>query len=324
MATNQGFQSLIPGEELNTWYLYYVITEMVPYLESIGSGSTFSEISKREVQRVEIPVPSMEEQLRIASVLRNTDSCARVNQRLVRKSERVQIGVAEQLFRRYNTDTTTHPMVGEYSEQWDLVKLSDICDVVDAEHFTPEYTDNGIPLIRPGDMREGKISLKEVQKSVSEDVYKEMIQRCEPTGGDVLYSRSQNFAIASVVDSEKRFCIGQDMVVIQPNDVDRDFLLHLLNSPLVRDQAKRRSTGTTFSRINLGDIRSLDVPIPNQEAQTKIAGKLDSLERYREINQTTANAGQTAGEGLARKLVSGELRTHNKQIEISNEVRVDG
>ena len=323
MATNQGFQSLIPGEEVNTWYLYYVITEMAPYLESLGAGSTFSEISKRTVQRVQIPVPPMEEQLRIASVLKNIDDHTRVNQEIINSSETLRVGTAERLFRYYDDTTTTHPMIGEYPAEWELPKLSDVCEVVDAEHFTPDYVDDGIALIRPGDMREGIISLDEVQKSVSEDTYDEMTRRHTPTNEDVLYSRSQNFAIASVVDTDCRFCIGQDMVSIKPNNVERDFLRHLLNSPLIRDQAKRRSTGTTFSRINLGDIRDLEIPIPSSEVQSEISEKLNTLEEYREMSQSAVEYSSVIAEGLSERLISGEIRTGNKQIEVSEKVLIN-
>ncbi|AZH27290.1 restriction endonuclease subunit S [Haloplanus aerogenes] len=97
MATNQGFQSLIPGEEVNTWYLYYVITEMAPYLESLGAGSTFSEISKREVQRVQIPVPPMEEQLRIAGILYDTDQGIFNTQSMLDEQEVIRKGVVREV-----------------------------------------------------------------------------------------------------------------------------------------------------------------------------------------------------------------------------------
>lgn len=73
MATNQGFQSLVPGEELNTWYLYYRMRKDASYLESLGAGSTFDEISKRVVEKVEIPIPPLPEQRKIASVLCTVD-----------------------------------------------------------------------------------------------------------------------------------------------------------------------------------------------------------------------------------------------------------
>jgi type I restriction enzyme S subunit len=73
MATNQGFQSLVPGESVDTWYLYYRMQEEANYLNSLGSGSTFSEVSNTTVQRVKIPIPPIGEQGQIADILKSID-----------------------------------------------------------------------------------------------------------------------------------------------------------------------------------------------------------------------------------------------------------
>ena len=46
MATNQGFKSLAPKEDVETWYLYYRMLEIAPFLESLGAGSTFDEVQR--------------------------------------------------------------------------------------------------------------------------------------------------------------------------------------------------------------------------------------------------------------------------------------
>jgi len=74
MATNQGFQNLIPGKSLDTWYLYYRMKEEAAYLESIGSGSTFSEVSNSVVKKVKIPIPPIEEQKQIAEKLQSIEA----------------------------------------------------------------------------------------------------------------------------------------------------------------------------------------------------------------------------------------------------------
>jgi type I restriction enzyme S subunit len=73
MATNQGFQSLVPHDGIDTWYLYYRMEEEANYLNSLGSGSTFSEVSNTTVQRVKIPIPPVDEQKEIANVLKSID-----------------------------------------------------------------------------------------------------------------------------------------------------------------------------------------------------------------------------------------------------------
>ena len=70
MATNQGFKSLVPDPRvLDANYLYHWLRANRPLLESLGNGATFKEISKATVERVEVPLPSIDEQRRISAIL---------------------------------------------------------------------------------------------------------------------------------------------------------------------------------------------------------------------------------------------------------------
>jgi type I restriction enzyme S subunit len=97
MATNQGFQSLVPGQDIDTWYLFYRISYMVPYLESLGSGSTFSEISRQTVRNLKIPVPPLDEQREIGRRLRTIDEMIHANQEQVQELRRLKRGLMQDL-----------------------------------------------------------------------------------------------------------------------------------------------------------------------------------------------------------------------------------
>jgi type I restriction enzyme S subunit len=63
MATNQGFKSFIlTPDKLNPGYLYHWLRANGAYLESLGSGATFKEVSKAVVPRIKLPLPSLGEQ----------------------------------------------------------------------------------------------------------------------------------------------------------------------------------------------------------------------------------------------------------------------
>ena len=70
LATNQGFKSLVFGEDVCPEFIYYSLVEQRHVLERLASGSTFREVSKRDFVRLELAVPQqIEEQQRIAAVL---------------------------------------------------------------------------------------------------------------------------------------------------------------------------------------------------------------------------------------------------------------
>ena len=70
---NQGFKNIICKEGITPRYLYTVLLLNVEYLNSLGRGATFKEISKGIVESIRIPVPSMELQQQFAAFVEQTD-----------------------------------------------------------------------------------------------------------------------------------------------------------------------------------------------------------------------------------------------------------
>ncbi|MCD5401472.1 restriction endonuclease subunit S [candidate division NPL-UPA2 bacterium] len=70
MCTNQGFKSLIPSSQIHNWFLFFALKYFIPVLQSLGRGQTFTEISKRQVESFEIPLPDFFIQQRIAAELK--------------------------------------------------------------------------------------------------------------------------------------------------------------------------------------------------------------------------------------------------------------
>ena len=70
---NQGFKNIICKEDITPRYLYTVLLLNVDYLNSLGRGATFKEISKGIVENIRIPVPSMELQEQFAAFVEQVD-----------------------------------------------------------------------------------------------------------------------------------------------------------------------------------------------------------------------------------------------------------
>ncbi len=70
MATNQGFKNFICNSKLlNNKFLYFFLRLKVKYLQSLGRGATFTEISKTALEKIDVPVPSIEAQKQIVAKL---------------------------------------------------------------------------------------------------------------------------------------------------------------------------------------------------------------------------------------------------------------
>ena len=74
LATNQGFQSLVAGDDLLPWFLLIWIQHNKVEFTRRASGSTFPEISRSEVRRIPILLPPLDEQQRIAGLVKAVDA----------------------------------------------------------------------------------------------------------------------------------------------------------------------------------------------------------------------------------------------------------
>ncbi|MEN2436228.1 restriction endonuclease subunit S [Weeksellaceae bacterium A-14] len=115
ICTNQGFKSLVLNEELTyNKFIYYWIKNNVEYLQSIGTGTTFAEISGNVVKEIDIKLPPLPEQKAIASVLSSLDD--KID--LLHQQNQTLEALAETLFRQW--------FIEEAKEDWEDCTIGDL------------------------------------------------------------------------------------------------------------------------------------------------------------------------------------------------------
>ncbi len=83
MCTNQGFKSVIPNEDVDYLFLYYLLKYNKDKIEAMGSGTTFKEVSGNTMRNVEVVIPESKDiQKKIAAVLDSIDSKIENNQKI--------------------------------------------------------------------------------------------------------------------------------------------------------------------------------------------------------------------------------------------------
>ncbi len=169
-------------------------------------------------------------------------------------------------------------------------RLDDVTlGVFDCPHSTPKLSQDGPLVVRTQDIMTGVLRIEQAAR-VSEEIYRERIDRAEPAFGDLLYSREGTyFGIAAEVPSETRLCLGQRMVLIRPDraKVDHRYLKYWLNSPQIAAHIHGFRDGSVAERLNLPVIRALPVFLPELVEQQAIADVLGSLDDKIEQNRRT-------------------------------------
>ena len=87
MCCNQGFKNIICNEKILPKYLYYLLAYNTDYLNSLGRGATFKEISKRIVEGIKIPLPSIEQQVGFINFAEQVDKSKFAIQKSLEKTQ---------------------------------------------------------------------------------------------------------------------------------------------------------------------------------------------------------------------------------------------
>ena len=111
-TTNQGFQSLIASNTVNNEFLYYLIATKKRHFVKYACGSTFLEISNKEVVKTKIFVPQQKEQEKIATFLSKIDERIETQSKIIEDIEALRKWIINQQFTRIATNA-----IGEFIEQ---------------------------------------------------------------------------------------------------------------------------------------------------------------------------------------------------------------
>ena len=115
LCTNQGFKSVVPNENTDYMFLYYLLLNNRQRIEYMGSGTTFKEVSGKTMRSIEVRVPeSKEEQIRISSILSTIDDKIEENERINKNLYQQVVALYSSLFGKPTQQTSS---VGQYSEQ---------------------------------------------------------------------------------------------------------------------------------------------------------------------------------------------------------------
>ena len=97
MATNQGFASLVCSEKAYNWFIFYKMISLKRELQTLGSGSTFKEVSKGNIRSLFLAIPSPPEQKKIAEILTTVDDAIEKTTQIIDKTKELKKGMMQRL-----------------------------------------------------------------------------------------------------------------------------------------------------------------------------------------------------------------------------------
>ena len=268
MATNQGFKSFVPDREiLSPDFLYWWLKSNKEYLQSLGRGATFKEVSKEIVASIEIPLPPLEEQRRIAAILDKAGN--------LRQHANGQLCHAKDLLVSLFIETIGEPLQNPHD--WSTLPLAEAVqagtDVTYGIVQAGEEFPDGIPYIRTGDIVDGEIDVSALRHT-DPAIASRFIRSTVRTGEIIMSIRATVGTTAVVPPCLDGANLTQGTARVAPGkNVNGVYLLQYLRMPSTQAWIQKQVKGATFREITLARLRELPVLIPPMAIQDKFAFK---------------------------------------------------
>jgi len=143
----------------------------------------------------------------------------------------------------------------------ELCKIS--LKISDGTHFTPNYTNEGIPFLSAINIKENYFDIGVNYEFISKEEHKKLTKRCKPSKGDVLLRKvgvGPRWACV-IPDNTFEFSIFVSVAQIKPKSIHSEYISTFINSKYGQEQLLRFNKGISQPDLHLEDIRRLKIPI---------------------------------------------------------------
>ncbi len=323
-CTNQQINSVICDRSVcHPEYLYYALETIKPELKAQGGGgSVYLNVSKSKFSNLEVPLPALPVQRRIADILGALDDKIELNRRMNETLE----AMAQALYQHWFVDFGPFQdrefkdteELGAIPKGWDVKPAYDLCDVLTGG--TPktkkdEYWGGDIKWVSAKDISDTGTFVMDTERKVT------------PTGveestTDVLPERTVVVVARGSVG--KHCIIGEDMAMNQScyglrgrEEIGQSWTYLMLNNLIRRLQ--QVAYGSVFDTITISTFKNTEIVAPPVEIISRFEEKVDPLFDLMHSNVKENQTLAKTRDYLLPKLISGEIEVDavEKAVETS-------
>lgn len=291
LCTNQSIAAILPSNEHNSLYLYYVVDSLYESLRLLSSGDGGrGGLNKNLLNSLQIKMPkSIEEQRRIAEVLSDVDGLITALDKKIAKKKLIKQATMQQLL-------TGKKRLQGFSDVWENMQLGDIVNIVMGQSPSSKYYNTtmvGLPLIQGNADMENRKTIIRIYSS-------QITKKCDV--GDIILS--VRAPVGSVGLATYESCIGRGVCAIKNTN---NYLYYYLI--FNENNWEQYSKGSTFDSINHDELVTIPIKLPKSVAEQQaiatilsdIDAEISDLERKRDKYKLLKN-------GMMQKLLTGQIR----------------
>lgn len=331
---NQRIAKFETNDELNHYFLLFCLQshEFQRYVDAFASGGAQDNISKYELEKITIPLPSLEEQCKIATVLYTIDQAIQKTEEVIEQASTVKSGVIQQVFRKGTKehDSYLETKSGKIPEEWELERLGEIIE--DTRYGTDTKSNtygDGYPTLRIPNVVKRRITLDDLKYTPLEQ---DELERLKLEEDDILVIRTNGNPdyvgrCATFSERDEPFVFASYLIRVRVDEsrVRPKYVREFLNSRRGRSEMAGwiRSSAGNYN-LSVGAMEKFQVPIPSLAEQEEIVEKIEAIEKMIEINRQYRKRLERLKQGLMQDLLSGTVRTNDTNIEVPEEIAQHG
>ena len=297
MYCNQGFKNLICSQKIYNRYLYWFLKGNTEYLNSLGRGATFKEISKQIVASIEINVPDMERQMQAVENLERVSSIIRLRKKELQKLDNLIKARFVEMF-----------VATDAASDWPYCTIADVSNDMRTGPFGSalhhdEFVDSGVFVLGIDNAVENKFSYNRM-RYITAEKYQEL-KRYTVYPGDVIITIMGTVGRSAVIPADMPKAINtKHLACITPNAkmVNAQFLSCAFQvHPDIRAQLQKQCKGAIMDGLNLTIIKGLSFHIPPINLQDRFVGFYEQANKSKAAVQKALDETQLLFDSLMQK-----------------------
>jgi len=316
MATNQQINSVITTG-VDHEFLYYQLSYNHKKIKNMANQAVVPILNKTDFGTIKVLIPESEkEQQKIASVLSNVDSLINQTKKIIEQTQKLKKGLMQKLLvegighAKFKKVKSLFGKYAEIPEEWNHSKMKDVCKKISvgiATSTTKYFIDNGVPLIRNQNIKDGYIETNDLLHITKQ--FAKINESKKLNEGDVVCMRTGYPGQSAVVPSEMNGWQTFTTLIVRPNHkiLDSNYLSMFMNS-IGRKQITSVQAGAAQQNLNAGWLSNMSILIPPLKEQQKIASILSNIDSEIRKEQKYKSHLETLKKGLMQKLLTGQIR----------------
>lgn len=295
----------IPRKQDSYFLKYYLDSKVViDRMSKDAKGATQKFVGLGYLRNFEIPLPPLPEQQRIVAILDETFAAIAK----AKNNAEQNLKNTKELFESYLQFVLT-------DKKWVRKQLGDVCYKVEYGSSTKSINDGKLPVLRMGNIQNGRFVWDSLVYSDNEDDNKQYLLKYN----DVLFNRTNSPELVGKTAIYKEgipaIFAGYLIRIHRKEDLlDADYLNYYLNSEMAMEYGKTVAiSSVNQANINGTKLKTYPIPLPSLLEQKEIVQKLDALsaetKKLESIYQQKLTDLEELKKSILQQAFSGELKT---------------